>query len=94
MIELCFIRGWTLDNISMEDRKINKFIYDFSIGTSWTIRQARAEAKIYGFDLSVARVAIVIDIGGEARNILFSEEITKARKTLCWSDQALDFILA
>ncbi len=80
MIELLVHQRLILENISMEDRKINKFIYDLLHKTDYDESQAKAEAKIYGFNLSRPRTVIVFDVDGEIKKILHSDEIGSNEK--------------
>lgn len=80
MVELLIHQRQILENVSLEDRKINKFIYDLLHKVDYDESQAKAEAKIYGFNLTRPRTVMVLDIDGEVKKMLHSDEVSGSEK--------------
>lgn len=85
MLELILHHKMILENISTEDRKINKFIYDLFHQDQYDESEAIAEAKVYGFDLKKPRATILVDLGGDIKNTLFSENLSCNEKDSFWA---------
>ncbi len=85
MLELILHHSMVLENLTSEDRKINKFIYDLLHQENYDEMEAIAEAKVYGFDLEKPRMVLLIDLGGEIRNTLYSENLSCNEKDSFWA---------
>ncbi|RJO60231.1 hypothetical protein C4544_05655 [candidate division WS5 bacterium] len=85
MIELILHQKTVVENITQEDRKINKFIYDLLHAENYDEGEAVAEAKVYGLDLKVPRAVLLINLGGEVRNTLYSESLSCSEKDSFWA---------
>lgn len=85
MLELILHQKTILENITSEDRKINKFIYDLLHQVDYDESEAISEAKVYGFDLKKPRMVLLIDLGGEIKNTLFSENLSCNEKDSFWA---------
>lgn len=85
MLELILHQSMILENITAEDRKINKFIYDLLHQTDYDEGEAVAKAKVYGFDLKKPRNILLIDLGGDIKNTLYSENLSCNEKDSYWA---------
>jgi carbohydrate diacid regulator len=85
MAELILHQKRILENITTEDRKINKFVYDLLHREDYDESEAIAEARVYGFDLKVPRAVLLIDLGGEIKNTLYSENLSCNEKDSFWA---------
>lgn len=85
MAELLLHQNRILENITSEDRKINKFIYDLLHRDDYDENEAIAEARVYGFDLKIPRAVLLVDLGGEIKNTLYSENLSCNEKDSFWA---------
>lgn len=85
MLELILHQKNILENITQEDRKVNKFIYDFLHKADYEETEAISEAKVYGFDLEKPRMVLLVDLGGEVQKTLFSENLSCNEKDSFWA---------
>lgn len=85
MTELILHQKLILENITLEDRKINKFVYDLLHREDYEEGEAVAEARIYGFDLRLPRAVLLVDLGGEIKNTLYSENLSCNEKDSYWA---------
>lgn len=85
MLELILHQKTILENITSEDRKINKFIYDLLHRESYDESETKAEAEVYGFDLVKPRMVLLVDLGGEVKKTLFSENMSCNEKDSFWA---------
>ncbi len=85
MLELILHQGMILENITSEDRKINKFIYDLLHQIEYDDNEVIAQAKVYGFDLKNPRNVLIVDLGGDIRNTLYSENLSCNEKDSFWA---------
>ncbi len=85
MLELILHQALVLENITSEDRKINKFIYDLLHSEEYDENEVLAQAKVYGFDLKNPRSILLIDLGGDIQNTLYSENLSCNEKDSFWA---------
>ncbi len=85
MLELLIHQKTVLENVTAEDRKINKFIYDLLHLEEYDENQAIAEAKVYGFDIKEPRSVLLVDLSGDIKKTLFSESLSCNEKDSFWA---------
>jgi len=85
MVELILHQKIILENITQEDRKINKFIYDLFHREEYDENEAISEAKVYGFDIKKPRAVLLVDLSGDVRKTLFSESLSCNEKDSFWA---------
>ena len=85
MAELILHQNRILENITTEDRQINKFVYDLLHREDYDEGEAIAEARVYGFDLKIPRAILLVDLGGEIKNTLYSENLSCNEKDSFWA---------
>ena len=85
MVELMLHQNIILENITQEDRKINKFIYDLFHREEYNEHEIISEAKIYGLDIKKPRAVLLVDLSGDVRKTLFSESLSCNEKDSFWA---------
>ncbi len=85
MLELLMHQHTVLENVTTEDRKINKFIYDLLHQEGYDENQAMAEGHVYGFDLKESRSVLIVDLSGDIKKTLYSESLSCNEKDSFWA---------
>jgi|GEM_PF-718026 len=84
LVDLMLHQRLIFENVSLEDRKINKFIYDFLHQVDYEEKDALRKAELFGFDMKKPRVAIIVELDGNVKETLFSKDVCSHDKDAFW----------
>lgn len=84
LVELMLHQRLIFENVTAEDRKANKFIYDILHQADFDEKEILDMAKLYGMDIKKPKVALIVELGGSIRETLFSKDIRSDDKDAFW----------